>query len=58
MEITRRYSFTQRDVYEALVAWLKSQDIQQPIYVGDAETTRWFWNADGIKVEWTEELKD
>ncbi len=53
--IVRSYSFTDRDVREALIAWLKAKDMPAPIYVGDADTTKWKTEPAGISVEWTEQ---
>jgi hypothetical protein len=53
--IERSYSLSDRDVYEAIVHWLKSKDMIAPRYVGDTPCTKWIKEPTGIRVEWAEE---
>lgn len=56
--ITRSYDFDVRDVREALIAWLRSKDMQAPKYVGNTDDTKWTVGTDGSqRVEWTEQDK-
>ena len=52
--IDRSYAFSDREIREALVAWLKSKDLQAPQYVGDTPDTKWIKEPAGIRVEWSE----
>jgi DNA-binding beta-propeller fold protein YncE len=55
--ITRSYAFSQSDVREALIAWMKSKDLQAPMYVGDTPSgTTWTVTEDGgHTVTWIDE---
>lgn len=53
--IRRHYTFSDRDVREILIEWMKGKDLPRPSYVGDTDTTKWTTLADGILVEWTED---
>lgn len=57
VKIVRTCSFSDREVNEALIAWLKSKDRPAPGYVGDTPTTKWIKESHGITVEWKEELE-
>ncbi len=53
--ITRSYTFTERDVREALCAWLRSKDVPSSKYLATADTTQWTPTTDGVQhVEWVE----
>lgn len=52
--IQRRYEFTNREVREILIGWMKQNDLPCPAYIGDAETTKWTVAPDGIIVEWSD----
>ncbi len=54
-KIIRNYFFSDNEVNEAIVAMLKSKDMQVPQYVGNAGTTKWTKEPKGIRVEWSEE---
>jgi len=41
-------------VNEALVEDLKARGLPAPQYVGSTDSTKWFKEADGIRVEWSE----
>jgi hypothetical protein len=52
--IRRSYSFSQRDIREVLIWWMKEKDLQRPQYVGDTDDTCWSMTPDGgVRVEWT-----
>lgn len=53
--INRVYAFTDREVNEVLIEHLKSRELPAPQYIGSTDSTKWFKEADGIRVEWTEE---
>jgi len=54
--IDRSYTFTEREVAEALIAWLKSKDMPAPQYVADTPCTKWRrLDGGGLSVEWTDE---
>jgi hypothetical protein len=53
-KIVRTYAFSDQEVNEALIAWLKSKDIQAPSYVGNTPCTKWIKEPKGIRVEWTD----
>lgn len=52
--IQRTYAFNDREIREALIAWLKSKDMQAPSYVGDTPDTKWTKESAGLRVEWFE----
>lgn len=54
-KIVRTYAFSDREVNEALIAFLKAKDMQAPSYVADTPTTKWIKEPMGIRVEWTDE---
>jgi hypothetical protein len=55
-KIARTYTWTNKEVAEALIAQLRAKDIPTPQYVGNAGTTKWTPMADGsMTVEWTDE---
>jgi hypothetical protein len=56
--VQRRYVLDDRDVHEAILAYLKAKDIVTPEYVGNTPTCQWDWGEDTITVSWTDELKD
>lgn len=54
--IKRDYSFSQREVREILLWWMKQKDLQRPQYVGDTDCTCWSATDDGgTRVEWTDD---
>jgi hypothetical protein len=54
--ITRSYIFSEGDVREALLAWLRAKDLPTPKYIGNTPDTDWaVYDDGGIRVEWTEE---
>ena len=53
--IQRSYEIHQRDVHEAVLAWLRSKDMPVPTYIGDTPTCKWIVVPNGLKIEWTEE---
>lgn len=53
--VVRTYSFNDREIREALIAWLNKKDIPSPGYVGDTPTCKWVKEPAGMTVEWTEE---
>lgn len=54
-QINRSYFFTDRDVNEALIHWIKTRDLPQPEYIGNAGKTKWTKESGGVRVEWSEE---
>lgn len=51
--IRRNYAFTQREVREILLWWMKQKDLQRPQYLGDTDDTFWSTTEDGgVRVEW------
>lgn len=54
--IRRKYGFTQPEIREILLWWMKQKDLQRPQYVGDTGTTCWSTTSDdGILVEWVDD---
>lgn len=53
--IQRTYSFNDREIREALIAWLKSKDMPAPNYVGDTPDCKWVKETAGLRVEWFEQ---
>lgn len=53
--INRVYEIPQRDINEAILQWLRSKDRPVPQYVGNAGTTKWIPQPNGVRIEWTEE---
>ncbi len=53
-EIVRTYTFTARDVREALCEWVRAKSLPVPQYVGNAGTTRWREDNGNVIVEWSE----
>ena len=54
-KIVRSYSMHDRDVHEAIIAWLKSRDMPAPQYVADTPCTKWIKEPAGLTIEWTVE---
>lgn len=54
-KIERSYAFSDREIREALLAWLKVKDIPAPQYIGDTPNCKWIKEDAGLRVEWTEE---
>jgi hypothetical protein len=54
-KIERTYSLSDREVNEAILAWLKAKDMPVPGYVGDTPTCKWIKEPSGIRIEWTDE---
>lgn len=53
--IERTYTFSQREVREAILAALKAKDIPCPQYVGNTDTCTWRDLEDGsVVVAWTD----
>lgn len=57
-KIARNYFFSDNEINNILVATLKAKDIPAPEYVGNASTTRWTKEPNGIRVEWTDHDND
>lgn len=55
--VVRSYFFTDNEVNSALIDMLKAKDIPAPDYVGNAGTTKWTKEPNGIRVEWIAEDK-
>lgn len=55
--IRREYVFSQREVHEALIAWMKSKDLQAPDYVGNTPCTSWIREDESLRVVWIVEDK-
>jgi hypothetical protein len=49
------YSFSDREIREALIKSLKANDRPAPQYVGDTPTCKWTKEVAGLTVEWTDE---
>ncbi len=49
-KIDRTYTFSERDVREALIAAMKKKDLQAPQYVGNTPSTTWTTASDGSSV--------
>ncbi len=56
-KVTRSYELHDRDIREAIIAWLRAKDLPAPIYVGDTPDCKWIKRVEGIGVEWTEEAE-
>jgi len=51
--IEREYTFSQREVREAILLMLKKHDIQAPEYIGDTDTCLWIDEPNGgVTVKW------
>jgi len=55
--INRVYELDERDVCEAIVAYLKAKDLPAPQYVATTKDTIWTHQPLAVKIEWTEELE-
>lgn len=53
-KIARSYFFSDNEINNILVAHLKTKDIPAPEYVGNAGTTQWTKEKNGVRVEWTD----
>ena len=54
-KIERSYAFSDREIREALLGWLRAKNIPSPTYVGDTPDCKWIKEEGGLRVEWTEE---
>ncbi len=55
--IRRSYELDEREVCEAIVAWLKAQDLPTPQYIATAGRTTWTHQPLDVKIEWEEEIE-
>lgn len=58
--VTRVYLLDERDVCEAIVAWMKAKDLPAPMYVATtpAAGVTWTHQPLDVKIEWHETLDD
>ena len=54
-KLVRTYSFSDREIREALIQALNRKDRPAPQYVGDTPTCKWIKEEAGLTVEWTDE---
>jgi hypothetical protein len=54
-KIERTYTLTERDVREAILAWLKSKDLPAPDYVGNTDTVEWATDNGNTVLRWFEQ---
>lgn len=54
-KIERSYSLDQREIREAILAWIKAKDLPSPSYVGNTPTCTWYDEDGGVRIEWMEE---
>jgi len=54
-KIVRNYFFSDNEINNALLAMLKVRDMPAPDYAGNAGTTRWTKEPNGVRVEWVDE---
>lgn len=55
--VSRAYSFSDREIRQALIDWLNKKDIPAPKYVGDTPDTKWIKEEAGLTVQWAEECE-
>jgi hypothetical protein len=55
--ISRVYLLDERDVCEAIVAWLKARDNPAPGYIATTDKVTWTHGPLDVKIEWHEELE-